>query len=126
MSKEKKYNTKYSPEFKLSVIIDMLDNELGYEETARKYCITGHHTIKDWEHIYLTEGAEGLMAERRRSKSKRRPKKEPSNIEIENDLVAENQRLKKRLAFLEMENEYLKKLDALIRAEEKKNGKKPK
>ena len=66
------------------------------------------------------------MAERRRSKSKRRPKKEPSDIEIENDLVAENQRLKKRLAYLEMENEYLKKLDALIRAEEKKNGKKSK
>ena len=122
MSRKKKY----SPEFKLSVIIDMLDNELGYEETARKYSITGHHTITDWEHIYLTEGAAGLMAGRKRSKSERRPRKEPSNIEIENDLVAENRRLKKRLAYLEMEIEYLKKLDALIRAEEKKTGGKPK
>lgn len=116
---------KYSPEFKLSVIIDMLDHELGYEETARKYCITGHHTVKDWAHIYLTEGAEGLMSECKRSKSKSRPSKKPSDNEIENDLVAENRRLKQRLAYLEMENEYLKKLDALIRAEEKEGGRKP-
>ena len=46
--------------------------------------------------------------------------------EIENDLIAENQRLKERLEYLEMENEYLKKLDALVRAEEQQNGKKHK
>ena len=44
--------------------------------------------------------------------------------EIKNDLIAENQRLKERLEYLEMENEYLKKLDALVRkrmqAEKKK------
>ena len=39
--------------------------------------------------------------------------------QVEEDLIAENQRLK-------MEIEYLKKLSALVLAEEQKNGKKPK
>lgn len=37
MPRIKKYNTKYSPEFKLSVILDMREHHLGYRETARKY-----------------------------------------------------------------------------------------
>ena len=44
----------------------------------------------------------------------------------EEDLIAENQRLRERNEYLEMELEYLKKLDALIRAEEEQNGRKPK
>ena len=66
------------------------------------------------------------MTERRGRKSTGMPKKKPLDKEIENDLIAENQRLKERLEYLEMENEYLKKLDALVRAEEQQNGKKHK
>lgn len=36
MAKKDKY-LKYSPEFKLSVILDMRENYLGYRETVRKY-----------------------------------------------------------------------------------------
>ena len=60
------------------------------------------------------------MAERRGKKSTGRPRKKPLSREVENDLIAENQRLKERLEDLEMVNEYLKKLDALIQAEEQK------
>ena len=66
------------------------------------------------------------MTERRGRKSTGIPRKKPLDKEIENDLIAENQRLKERLEYLEMENEYLKKLDALVRAEEQQNGKKHK
>ncbi len=66
------------------------------------------------------------MVERRGRNSKGRPRKKPLDQEIENDLIAENQRLKERLQYVEMELEYLKKLDALVRAEEERNGKKPK
>ena len=41
-------------------------------------------------------------------------------------VIAENQRLRERNEYLEMELEYLKKLDALVRAEEERNGRKPK
>ena len=37
MSREKKFNTRYSAEFKISVIMDMRENHLSYRETVRKY-----------------------------------------------------------------------------------------
>ena len=134
MARKKKFNTKYSPEFKLSVILDMRENGLGYGEVVRKYW--GVDTYKEsdnhrsqvrlWERIYLEEGAAGLAVERRGrctkmdNLNKGRPRKKPLDKDIENDLIAENQRLKERLEYLEMENEYIKKLDALIRSEEQK------
>ncbi len=131
MSRKKEYNTKYSPEFKISVIMDMRENHLSYREAARKYWAGERednykNRLKEWERVYLTEGAVGFMVERRGRKSTGRPRKKPLDKEIENDLIAENQRLKERNEYLEMEIEYIKKLSALVLAEEQKNGKKPK
>ena len=131
MEKSKQKQRKYSPEFKIAVIMDMRENHLGYCETARKYWAGERednykNRLKEWERIYLEEGAAGLMIERRGRKSTGRPRKKPLNKEIENDLIAENQRLRERLEYVEAENEYLKKLDALVRAEEQKSGKKRK
>ena len=127
----KKHNTKYSPEFKISVIMDMRENHLGYRETARKYKLgnsvcQGKNLAIKWERIYLEEGAEGLMEERRGRKSSGRPRKKPLLPEAGSDLLDEVQRLRERNEYLEMELEYLKKLDALVRAEEERNGRKPK
>ena len=44
--------------------------------------------------------------------------------EIENDLIAENQRLKERNQYLEAELECIKKLSALVIAEEQEKSKK--
>ena len=131
MGKKGRKNKKYSPKFKIAVIMDMRENHLSYCETARKYWAGERednykNRLKEWERIYLEEGAAGLMIERRGKKSKGRPRKEPLDKEIENDLIAENQRLRERLEYVEAENEYLKKLDALVRAEEQKSGKKHK
>jgi len=116
MKKTKRKNTKYSPEFKIHVIMDMRENHLGYHEAMRKYFPhleqKNYKFIKQWERIYLEEGAEGLMKERRG----RAPKLDKK---VEEDLIAENQRLR-------MEIEYLKKLSALVLAEQRKNGKKQK
>ncbi len=129
MARIKKTNTKYSPEFKISVIMDMRENKMSYSDTMRKYFpefpTKSYRFIKQWERIYLEEGAAGLMVERRGRGSKGRPRKKPLDQEIENDLIAENQRLRERLQYAEAELEYLKKLDALVRAEEERNGKKP-
>lgn len=128
----KKFNRRYSAEFKISVIMDMREKHLGYSETVRKYGLGSTQSggainaLHRWERIYLEERAAGLMTERRGRKSTGRPRKKRLNEEIENDLIVENQRLKERLEYLEMENEYLKKLDALVRAEEQRNGKKRK
>ena len=66
--------------------------------------------------IYLTEGPEGFAVERRGRTSKGRPKKLPK--EVEEDLLAEVQRLR-------AENEYLKNLQALVLERERRQRKKP-
>lgn len=134
MSRRKRFNTKYSPEFKISVIMDMRENNLSYRETVRKYWGTKSETeedkykgrVKSWERIYLEEGAAGFMTERRGRKSTGSPRKHPLDKSVEEDLIAENQRLKERIEYLEAENEYIKKLSALVYAEEQKRGKKQK
>ena len=125
MAKKGQKQKKYSAEFKIGVIMDMREHCLGYKETMRKYFPytddRNFHFLKKWERIFLEEGAEGLMKERRGracaasgNKKGRPPKLDPK---VEEDLIAENQRLR-------MEIEYLKKLSALVLAEEQKNGKK--
>lgn len=117
----------YSPEFKIRVIMDMRDNHLSYMETVRKYWkINKNDKSKGkgyirrlhlWERIFLEEGAEGLKKEHRGKASginKERPPK--LDKKVEEDLIAENQRLR-------MEIEYIKKLSALVLADEQKNGK---
>ena len=123
MGKTGRKNKKYSSEFKIHVIMDMREHRLGYREVMRKYFPylkeNNFKFIKQWERIFLEEGAEGLMKERRgknnRSGKRGRPPK--FDRKVEEDLIAENQRLR-------MEIEYLKKLSALVLAEEQKNGKK--
>ena len=129
MAKKGQKQKRYSAEFKVSVIMDMREHKLGYRETARKYELvrqsesSAASTIAKWERIYLEEGAEGLMKERRgRASSASGTRKDrPPKLDkkVEEDLIAENQRLR-------MEIEYLKKLSALVLADERKNSKKQK
>ena len=65
------------------------------------------------------------MVERRGRKSTGRPKKNLLDTAVEKDLIAENQRLRERNEYLEAELAYIKKLDALVREREQRNGKKP-
>ena len=127
MTKKGTIQQKYSAEFKIGVIMDMREHHMGYRETVRKYWDVSKgqeanykNAVQRWERIYLEEGAEGLMKERRgragaaSGTKKGRPPK--LDKKVEEDLIAENQRLR-------MEIEYLKKLDALVQKrlqEEKK------
>lgn len=132
----KKFNTKYSPEFKISCIMDMRTNLLSYNETARKYlCEKGKEScyvrrIKLWERIFLEEGEAGFFVERRGrtrkmdNPNKGRPRKKSLDKNVKEDLIAENQRLKEENEYYRAEIAYLKKLDALVRAEEQKKNKK--
>ena len=125
MAKKGQKQKKYRAEFKIGVIMDMREHRLSYHKTVRKYELGNDKQggarlmLQRWERIFGEEGTEGLMKERRgrnntNGKCGRPPKLEPK---VEEDLIAENQRLR-------MEIEYLKKLSALVLAEEQKNGKK--
>lgn len=136
MGKKKTKQRKYSPEFKVAVIMDMRENHLAYREAIRKHWHTKDRyeeglylkTIRKWERIFLEEGVAGFYIERHggRKQMAKPKRKKQLDKEIEDDLIAENQRLKEKNQYLEAELEYLKKLRALVQAEEKKNGKKPK
>lgn len=116
MAKKGQIFKKYSSEFKLSVILYMRNNHLSYHETIRKYWGNDVYEpnyikqVQRWERKYLEEGIEGLEKDNRgrstvNGKKRGRPPK--LDKQVEEDLIAENQRLK-------MENECLKKLNALV------------
>ena len=109
MSKSKKY----TGEFKVNVIKTIKDENLSYSEALKRFDIPSHSTILRWERIYLEEGEdEGRRGRTKSSDGIRKGRPKKLSNEIENDLIKENQRLR-------MENEYLKKLDALIRSRQK-------
>ena len=103
----------------------MREHHLSYSETARKYlCEKGQENnfknrLKLWERIFLEEGEAGFYIERRGRTTKmdnpNKGKKKKLDKQVKQDLISENQQLKERIEQLEMENEYLKKLDALVR-----------
>ena len=109
-------NKRYTPEFKKLVVETMQREKLGYRETARQFEISNHHIIQAWERIYLTEGPEGFAIERRGRGSKGRPPKQLPK-EVEEDLLAEVQRLR-------AEVDYLKNLQALVLEDERRRRKK--
>jgi transposase len=102
----------YSGKFKQTVVEDIRKNHISYREAMRRYGIGGKMSIQQWERIYLEEGLQGLSIERRGRGSKGRPPK--LNKKVEEDLIAEVQRLR-------AENDYLKKLNALVLKEERQN-----
>ena len=109
-------NKRYRPEFKKLVVETMQKEKLSYRETARRFDVSSDTRIRDWERIYLTEGPEGFSIERRGRGSKGRPPKQLPK-EVEEDLLAEVQRLR-------AENEYLKNLQALVLEDERRQHKK--
>ena len=101
-------NKRYTPEFKKQVVEAVIQEGLSYQEAARIYEVQGHDRIQSWERIYLEEGPEGLAVERRGRRS---------TGKVEEDLLAEVQRLR-------AENAYLKNLQALVLEEERRQRKK--
>ena len=99
-------NKRYTGEFKQKVVETMMQEKLSYKEAARQFGISYDTVVAKWERIYLEEGPEGLYIERRGRSSKGRPPKK-LKPEVEEDLLAEVQRLR-------AENDYLKKLNAWV------------
>ena len=98
----------YSGEFKQEVVETMRRDHLSYRDAARQFGITGKDMVANWERIYLEEGIAGLCIQRRvRTDSPKIGRKPKLDQKVEEDLIAENQRLR-------AEVDYLKKLNALV------------
>ena len=97
----------------------MRKENLSYKETVRHFGLRSDKQVRMWERIYLEEGKEVLLVERRGracAASGTQKGRKPLDKQVEEDLIAENQRLR-------MEIDYLKKLRALVLEEERQNRK---
>ena len=109
-------NKRYTPEFKRMVVETIEKENLSIRAAMQEFGINDHKIIERWERIYLEEGPEGLAIERRGRSSKDRPPKQLPK-QVEEDLLAEVQRLR-------AENDYLKNLQALVLEDERRQHKK--
>ena len=110
---------KYKGTQKVEIIERMRREQMSFHEASRSYEIP-RRTLQDWERIYLEEGKEALLVERRgracAASGTQKGRKPKLDKKTEEDLIAENQRLR-------MEIDYLKKLNALVLEEERQNKK---
>lgn len=99
----------YDGKFKQNVVEYMHNNHLSCAETAFHFNLGNNDIVGKWERIYYEEGPLALYREVRGRKKimSSKTRKTKLSKEIEEDLIAENQRLR-------MENAYLKKLQALV------------
>ena len=109
-------NKRYTPEFKRMVVETIGKENLSIRAAMQEFGINDHKIIERWERIYLEEGPEGLAIERRGRSSKGRPPKQLPK-QMEEDLLAEVQRLR-------AENDYLKNLQALVLEDERRQRRK--
>ncbi|GBG05499.1 helix-turn-helix domain-containing protein [Lactobacillus rodentium] len=118
----KKKHEEYSGEFKLNVLNWKKQYHETYEATAVKFGISNPGTIYQWQ---KAKDKGDLVAS---NKKRGRPplvKKQKKISPLSKSEREELERLRKENRSLFIENEYLKKLDALIqnREQNKKNGK---
>ena len=98
------------------VVETMKKEHLSIYAAMQEFGINDHKIIERWERIYQEEGPEGLAIERRGRSSKGRPPKQLPK-QVEEDLLAEVQRLR-------AENDYLKNLQALVLEDERRQRRK--
>lgn len=106
----------YTGDFKATVVEYMHNTGASIRQTAAHFNIPTRGSIAKWERIYYEQGKEALYIDKRgrprKMKDTKKNTPKQSNIEKNEDLLAEVQRLR-------MENAYLKKLNALIQEREK-------
>ena len=118
-------NRKYSAELKLEIINRAYQGE-SKSRLAAEYNLPGPGTIISWMKKYEELGYNGLEGKqgRPRGRSKIMTKEEKKNTPLNNEEREELIRLRKEKEYLEMENAYLKKLDALVKERLKQQRKK--
>ena len=103
----------FSGEFKLKVLNYQQEHHLSDLQTALIFGITNHGTICAWRKKYITGGTEALFQKQgRRSKL---PKKSLIPNKPREEWTKDEE-----LAYLRMENDFLKKLTALIQEDKQR------
>lgn len=115
-------NNNYSFEFKKNIIERFKKGE-SITSLTIEFNLNTTSIIRRWIKIYNELGYNGLEG-RPRGRPKIMTREEKKNISLTNGEREELIRLRKEKEYLEMENEVLKKLDALVKGRLKQQGKK--
>ena len=108
----------YSVEFKLSALQHMWDNRLSYGQASVHFKLDDHHLLRRWAFQLRKNGVTALMpALPSPSMSMTIPTTQPEEKKNEQPTYAE---LLAQNGFLQMENAYLKKLQALVQSQASK------
>ena len=108
-----KPNRNYSGKFKLKVLNYQQEHHLSDPQTALIFQIPGQGTICAWRKKYITGGTEALFQKQGRRSNM--PKKSLLPNKPREEWTKDEE-----LAYLRMENEYLKKLTALIQEDKQR------
>ena len=120
----KKPRCQHTPDFKLSVLQRMWDAELSYRETTALFNLRNPGQVGIWEQQYYSGGIEALSSRQpgqpaKVPKTPKTPKVSKTTApSASEDLPSREQQLLAEVEYLRMENAYLKKLKALIQADE--------
>lgn len=118
--KKKGPNKRYTAELKIQVAETVLKERISLKEAVRRFELSGPEAVKRWLRIYREEGPAALYEERRgrrkgiREEPIRPLPRQDINEATRSDLVQE-------VKWLRAENDYLKKLRALVLEEERQN-----
>jgi transposase len=113
----------YSAKFKLSTLRRMWADGLSYYDTAALFNIRSPSCLPAWERLYRDGGVRALEPRKRgRPKAVTEPKEKLPSRRL--DAERSQEELIAELNQLRMENAYLKKLDALVRARRAPKGRK--
>jgi transposase len=112
--------TNCSVSFKLDVLNYMVQSGASLMDTAALFRLSSYTMVYDWQKKMEDGGMEALEPkEKGRSSMKKKSTKQPKQLPVKGAVEA----LEARIKQLEMENEYLKKLNALVQNKEKSPNK---
>lgn len=108
--------TNYTKAFKLDVLNYMAEHGTSFNETAAIFNIAAASSIQNWKKQRETQGEDALQSKKKGHPSmKKESAKQPKKTPVEGSTEA----LQARIKQLEMENDYLKKLNALVQNKDK-------
>ena len=113
-----KYAYDWTVEQKCEVLEYMRRNHLSCKQTGIQFGIKGSSTVRKWEKKYLENSKDELDKKKKSKKSG--PQKPKVAKQKTQKIKTREEELLDRILYLEAENAYLKKMNALVAEREKK------
>ncbi len=112
---------RYDRAFKVSVLRHMWENAWSYNQAAAFFNVRNPTSISSWEDRYREGGIDAISPPRRKADAMKAPTAKP---DPKPDEQKSREDLLKEVEYLRMENEVLKKLEALAQARKSSGAKK--